>query len=172
MFTTMHWLPNRRAAWRTNSGLRQAAELIETLSLPAFEQGADVVEGADAAADGQRHEHHFGRAADHVEDDVAALVAGRDVEEDQLVGPFLLVARGHLDRIAGVAEVEEIRSLDDPAPVHVEAGNHPFGEHRRRPQNWRTQGESTPGKAQGPRSVPTSYCNRPDGERSTPHPAG
>ena len=36
MFTTMHWLPNRRAAWRTNSGLRQAAELIETLSHPAF----------------------------------------------------------------------------------------------------------------------------------------
>ena len=36
MLTTMHWLPNRRAAWRTNSGSRTAAELIETLSAPAF----------------------------------------------------------------------------------------------------------------------------------------
>ena len=29
MFTTMHWLPKRRAALRTNSGSRTAAELIE-----------------------------------------------------------------------------------------------------------------------------------------------
>ena len=36
MFTTMHWLPKRRAAWRTKSGSRQAAELIDTLSLPAL----------------------------------------------------------------------------------------------------------------------------------------
>ena len=36
MFTTMHWLPNRRAARRTKSGSRTAAELIETLSAPAF----------------------------------------------------------------------------------------------------------------------------------------
>ena len=90
MFTTMHWLPKRRAACRTNSGLRQAAELIETLSAPAFKQGADVVDRADAAADGQRHEDHLGRAADDVEHDLAAFVAGGDVEEDQLVGPFLL----------------------------------------------------------------------------------
>ena len=127
MLTTMHWLPKRRAAWRTNSGSRQAAELIETLSLPAFSRARMSSMRADAAADGQGHEHHLGGPAHHVEDDVAALVAGGDVEEDQLVGPFLLVAGGHLDRIAGVAEVEEVRSFDDPAPVHVEAGNHPFG---------------------------------------------
>ena len=36
MFTTMHWLPNRRAASRTNPDRWQAAELIETLSQPAL----------------------------------------------------------------------------------------------------------------------------------------
>ena len=50
-------------------------------------------------------------------------MAGRDVEEDQLVGPLLLVARSNFDRIAGVAEIEKIRPLDDPAPVNVEARN-------------------------------------------------
>ena len=35
MFTTMHWLPKRNAAARTNSGSRTAAELIDTLSHPA-----------------------------------------------------------------------------------------------------------------------------------------
>ena len=36
MFTTMHWLPNRKAASRMNSGFVTAAELIDTLSQPAF----------------------------------------------------------------------------------------------------------------------------------------
>ena len=57
------------------------------------------------------------------------FVAGRDVQKDQFVGPLLLVARGHLDRVAGVAEVDEIRPLDDAAPIDVETGNHAFGEH-------------------------------------------
>ena len=108
---------------RVAAGRRVDRDLVAA----GVQQCADVVDGADAAADGQGHEDHLGRPADHVEDDVAALVAGGDIEEDQLVGPFLLVTRGHLDRIAGVAEVEEVRSLDDPAPVHVKAGNHPFG---------------------------------------------
>ena len=108
---------------RVAAGRRVDRDLVAA----GVEQGADVVDGADAAADGQGHEHHLGGAPHHVEDDVAALVAGGDVEEDQLVGPFLLVAGGHLDRIARIAEVEEVGSFDDPAPVHVEAGNHPFG---------------------------------------------
>ena len=73
MLTTMHWLPNRRAACRTNSGSRQAAELIETLSLPARSSCADVLDRPDAAADGQRHEDLLGRAPHDVEHDVAAL---------------------------------------------------------------------------------------------------
>ena len=93
------------------------------------QQLADVVERADAAADRERHEHLLGRAADHVEHDVAPFVAGRDVEEHQLVGPFLLVARGHLDRVAGVAEVHEVRPLHDASAVDVETGNHTLGQH-------------------------------------------
>ena len=76
-----------------------------------------------------RHEADLGRPADDVQDDPAPLVAGRDVEEDQLVGPFLLVARGDLDRVARVAEVDEVRPLHHAAFVDVEAGDDPLGQH-------------------------------------------
>ena len=115
------------------------------------QQLADVVERADAAADGERHEDLLGRAADHVEHDVAPFVAGRDVEEHQLVGPFLLVAGGHRDRVAGVAQVEEIGPLHDPTAVDVETGNHALGEHRATPASFagtRSQGA----KSHGPRA--------------------
>ena len=36
MATTMHWLPKRFAAFCTNAGSFTAAELIATLSAPAF----------------------------------------------------------------------------------------------------------------------------------------
>ena len=55
------------------------------------QQVANVVERANPPPTVQRHEDHFGRAADHVEHDVPPFVAGRDVQKHQLVGPFLLV---------------------------------------------------------------------------------
>ena len=49
-------------------------------------QGAHVVDRADAAADGDRHEADLGGAGDDVEHRAAVLVAGGDVEEAELVG--------------------------------------------------------------------------------------
>ena len=43
--------------------------------------------------------------------------------------PVVLVAARDLDRIAGVAQVEEVDPLDDPAAVDVETGNDAFGQH-------------------------------------------
>ena len=53
----------------------------------------------------QRHEADVGGARDHVQDRAAALVAGGDVQEHQLVGAGGVVGGGLLDRIAGVAQV-------------------------------------------------------------------
>ena len=103
-----------------------------TFSAPAWISRRGVLQGADAAADGERHEDLLRDAADHVEHDVAAFVAGADVEEDQLVGPLLLVAARDLDRIAGVAQVQEVDALDDAAAVDVETGNDPLGQHEPR----------------------------------------
>ena len=57
------------------------------------------------------------------------LVAGRgDVEEGEFVGALLVVAARDLDRIAGVAQLDEVDALDDAAVGDVEAGNDAFGE--------------------------------------------
>src|SRR5205807_10660461 len=60
----------------------------------------------------------------------AALGRGRDVEEADLVGALRVVGGGLLDRIAGVAQREEVGALHDPAVLHVEARDDPAGQHR------------------------------------------
>ena len=81
------------------------------------------------AADGQRHETDLRSPSDNVQQDRAIFMAGGDVEKHQLVGSLLVVPRGHFDRVAGVFEVDEIRSLDHAAVVDVEARNDPLGQH-------------------------------------------
>ena len=44
-----------------------------------------------------------------------------DVEEDQLVGAFEVVAGGQLDRVAGIDEVDEVGALHHPTVGDVEA---------------------------------------------------
>ncbi len=87
------------------------------------QQLADVGHGAHAAADGQRHEALLGGASDDVEDGVAVLVTGGDVEEAELVGAGRVIGLGRLDRIAGIDQVDEIDALDDAAVLDVEAGD-------------------------------------------------
>jgi hypothetical protein len=64
-----------------------------------------------------------------VQQDVARVRRGGDVEEGQLVGALAVVAAGDLDRIAGVAQLHEVDALDDAAGGHVQAGNDSLGEH-------------------------------------------
>ena len=84
---------------------------------------------AHAAADGERHETGFRGTPHHVEHDAAVFVARGDVEESQLVGAGLVIGDRGLDRIAGIAQVDEIDALDDAAVLHVEAGNDADLEH-------------------------------------------
>jgi hypothetical protein len=88
-----------------------------------FEQRAHVFDRAHPAADGERHEAALGGAGDHVENGAPLLVARRDVEEAELVGACRVVSCGGLDRIAGVAQIDEFDAFDDAAFFHVEAGD-------------------------------------------------
>ena len=65
-----------------------------------------------------------------MQDDVALVAGSRDVEEGHLVGALLVVAAGDLDRIAGIAQIDEVGSLDDPARRDIETGNDALGEHQ------------------------------------------
>ena len=62
-------------------------------------------------------------------DRLAAFVRRRDIEKNELVGPFVLVVRGELDRVAGVTELDEADTLDDAAGVDVEARDDPLQVH-------------------------------------------
>jgi hypothetical protein len=67
-------------------------------------------------------------AARRASSTTSPLVVGRrDVEEDELVGARGVVERGELDGVAGVADVEEPRALDDPPGVDVHAGDEHAG---------------------------------------------
>ena len=74
-----------------------------------------VLDRADAAADREGDEDVVGGAPGQLDDRLALLVRGGDVEEDQLVGALGVVALGQLDRIAGVAQADEVGALDDAA---------------------------------------------------------
>src|SRR5262249_10610173 len=56
-------------------------------------------------------------------------MARRDVEEGQFIGTGRVVGDRRLDRIAGVAEIDEVDALDDAAVLDVEAGNDADLEH-------------------------------------------
>ena len=119
----MHWSPNLSAARATKSGSLTAAVLIETLSAPLSSKLADILDGADAAADRHRHEALLGGAGDDVEDGLAVFGARGDVEKAEFVGARGVIGERRLDRIAGVDQIDELHAFDDAAVLHVEAGN-------------------------------------------------
>ena len=96
---------------------------------PRAQQGPDIIEVANPAANGQRHEANLGRAAHDFEQNRAVFVAGGDVEEDQFIGSLVIIARSHFDRIAGVFQIEEICPLDHAPVVDIEARDDPLGQH-------------------------------------------
>jgi hypothetical protein len=125
MATTMHCAPYFSDASRVGHGGRVEADLVG----PGIEQAPNVVNAAHAAAHGEGDEHLRGHGLDHVQDQVAAVGGGGDVQEGQFVGALLVVAGSDLDRVARVAQGHEVHAFDDPAASDVEAGNDAFGEH-------------------------------------------
>ncbi len=87
------------------------------------DDGARIFERANAAAGGERNGKFGGDAANRVEKCRPAIARGRDVEHDEFVGSFRVVARGQRDGIAGVAEPDEVDAFDDASAVGVQAGN-------------------------------------------------
>ena len=125
----MHWLPNFSAPFADEFGAPHRFGVDGNLVGAREKKRADVVERAHAAADGQRHEAGLGRAPHHVEKNAALLMAGGDVEKAQLVGARRVVDHRLFDRIAGIAQRDEIHALDDAAVFHVEAGDNADLEH-------------------------------------------
>ena len=56
-------------------------------------------------------------------DGAAIFVAGGDVEEAEFVRACRIIGDGAFDRIARIAQVDEVHALDDAAVLDVEAGD-------------------------------------------------
>src|SRR5258706_7575439 len=93
-----------------------------------IEQPAHILDLAHAATDRERYEHPRSHGLDHVQQDVALVGARGDVEEAELVRALAVVARRDLDGVAGVAQVDKVDALHDPARGDIEARNHALGE--------------------------------------------
>src|SRR5690606_16011679 len=106
---------------RTSCRRRVDRDLVR----PGQQHGARLCDGADAPGDAERDVDLPGHPVDPGEVDAAALGAGRDVVEHQLVGPLRTVVGGQLGDAAHVLVVAEPGPLDDPAVTDVEAGDDP-----------------------------------------------
>ena len=57
---------------------------------------------------------------------VAVVGGGSDVEEGQLVRTFVVVAFGDIDGIARIAQTEKVYAFDDATVFNVETGDDAF----------------------------------------------
>jgi hypothetical protein len=117
-------------ASRMTCGSATAAELKLTLSAPALSRRRTSSTVRTPPPTVKRDEDLRRHRLDDVQDHVAPVAGGRDVEEGQLVGALLVVARGDLHRVAGVAQLDEVDALDDPAAGDVQAGDDALGQHQ------------------------------------------
>jgi hypothetical protein len=89
---------------------------------------------------------------------VAVFVARGDVEKAQLVGAGGVIGDRAFDRIAGVAQIDEIDALDDAAVLDVEAGNDADLE--------ASGGPRFPRSAPAPRRIEPAVIERAAGDRA------
>jgi hypothetical protein len=104
----------------SRSGSATAAVLTLTLSAPAASsmRASSTLRTPPPIVNGMES---CGAALDDVDHDVARVARRRDVEEHELVGAGEVVAARELDRIARVAEPDEVDALHDPPGLDVEA---------------------------------------------------
>ncbi len=93
------------------------------------QQPAGVVGCPDSSAHGEGDEYLLRGTRHHVHHRVALVRRSRDVEKDELVGTFGVIARRQLHGIAGIDEVDEAHALHDPSGIDVEARDHTDGTH-------------------------------------------
>ncbi len=93
----------------------------------AAQQFVDLFDRANAAPYREGDKDVLGHALDHVHHGLARANGRGDIQEDQLIGPGVAVAGPQLDRIAGVAEIQKVDTLDNAIVFDVETRDDAFG---------------------------------------------
>ena len=96
---------------------------------PGVEQAAYVLHAAHTTADGQRDEHFAGHRFNDVQDEIAPVAGGGDVQKGQFIGTLGVVTRRNFHGVTGVAQTHKVHALDHTATGHVQAGDDAFGQH-------------------------------------------
>ena len=94
-----------------------------------IEQAAHVFHRAHAATHGQRNEDLRSDGLDDVQDQIASVAGGGDVQKGEFVRALVVVARRNFHGVTGVPQLNEIHALDDTTTSHIQAGNDAFSEH-------------------------------------------
>ena len=91
------------------------------------EQAAHIVHRAHTTAHRERNEHLVGHGFDDVQNHVAPIAGGGNVQKGQFVGALFVVTRGNFHRVAGVTQRHEVDPFDDASARHVQARDDAFG---------------------------------------------
>ncbi len=94
------------------------------------EDRAGIVERTNSSAHRERHEELARGAANCLDQRLALLMRGGDVEQDNFVGAVGGVQGSQFGGIACIADVHELHAFDDASGVAVETGNDALGQHR------------------------------------------
>src|SRR5690606_24403111 len=90
------------------------------LAGPGRPQAAAGCNGPHATAHGQRHEALFGRSRHDVEDGLAIVRRGGDVQEAKFVRARRIISPRGLHWITRIHQVNEVDALDDAAVLYVQ----------------------------------------------------
>src|SRR5439155_20036663 len=96
---------------------------------PRLDGRGCIVFRPDAAADGQWQKDAVRDRADRVRKRLPALERRRDIEDDDLVDPFDVVARGQFRGITCVAQLLEVDAFDYLAVADILAGDDSLGQY-------------------------------------------
>lgn len=96
---------------------------------PGIQQAADILHRPHAATHGQRDKDLARDLLDHMQDGVAIITGGRDIEKGDLVRALRVVAPRDLHRVAGIADADKVHALDDAAGIDIQAGDDALGQH-------------------------------------------
>ena len=110
---------------RVGNGRRVEAHFVRS----GVEQTAHVLHAAHPTAHRQRDKHFAGYRFNDVQDEVASIAGGGDVQKGQFIGTLGVVTRRNLDGVTGIAQTDKVHALDHAATGHVQAGDDAFGQH-------------------------------------------
>jgi hypothetical protein len=91
-----------------------------------LQHASHIAYRTQAAPDAKRDEYLLGYLFDHVDHGVSGLGSCPDIQENQLIGPFLIIKGGQLDRVSRVAKVGKTRAFDYTSFSHIQTGYNAF----------------------------------------------